>query len=160
MTLCRILGFIKIAQINIFITKIQMTMCDVKGAACRNQPELTANSVVPHQSIIVSFAEFFWYYSPQLHCFFSLSKLSWASRFQQQQAAVFIKKRLRCFMPSIKRQRGRVSNWLVNIAEHLAAKEPHFFPQELVETKWELKGKLILKLYLSSANLALYLLNT
>ncbi len=46
------------------------------------------------------------------------------------------------------RQTDKVSVQLVNIVEHLAAKEPDFF-QESLERKTELKGEWILDLHWS-----------
>ncbi len=46
-----------------------------------------------------------------------------------------------CALPAQHQTAGKVSNYLMNIVEQLAAKETNIFSQELVETKTELKGE-------------------
>ncbi len=117
---------IKAALINIFMrTMNEITMCKVK--AMNPQRIITRLCSSPYCYALLS----------PLSSAFLLPKAG--SCFQQTSSD----KPTVHYLPSTKQQADTVTNQLVNIVEHLAAKEPHISLWDWWRPKPELKGELI-----------------
>lgn len=93
-----------------------------------------------HHTLQFSFSSLF--SGLQLYLFVFFSLLS-SALFSDTTGSYFVSKKLWqiiCYLLNTKQQNNNVSNYLINIMEHLAAKQTHIFSQEFMESKQERVG--------------------
>ncbi len=104
-------------------THLARTMSCIESEATENYHP-TLQFLSPSWSVLPSFSSLFWFCCPQLHRFGSVSLLLSVLSRRIRQLFSLKKSSDKPTVPALHQTAGRVSNWLVNIVEHLPAKEP------------------------------------